>query len=73
MSIEERLSLVENDLVQIKRRIEETNPAPQDAQWWRNWLGAFKDDPDFDSAMMRGEAFRKAQPTPADSNDNVPT
>ena len=66
VSLEERLSAGENEVGQIKRHMEGAN-APADVQWWRGWLGAFNDDPYFESAMARGEAYRRTQPTPADS------
>ena len=41
----------------------------QETPWYMLRLGAFKDNPIYDSAMRRGEEYRKAQPNPFDNPD----
>jgi hypothetical protein len=39
--------------------------------WLQQWVGAFKDDPDFDAAMERGAEYRRSQLTAADEWDAI--
>jgi hypothetical protein len=67
VTIEERLTEVEKKLDSLLRESpQEVTPTP----WWDKWFGAFKDNPDFDSAMKRGAAFRREQPTALDEQGN---
>ena len=52
--------------------LEEKAQAPlEETPWYMVWNGAFKDNADFDSAMKRGEEYRKSQPNPVDAPDAV--
>jgi len=62
MTLEERVSELEAKMALL---LSEKKEAP----WWEQWFGAFKDNPDFDSAMRRGEEYRRAQPNPGDNPD----
>ena len=61
-TVEERLAAVETELSQLKRQIKADRAGTTDAPWWNQWFGAFKDNPDFVSAMERGAAYRRSQP-----------
>ena len=66
-TVEERLSDLEERLAHlIGDAPQEQSPAP----WWEQWFGAFKDNPDFDAAMERGEEYRRSQPTAAEEQEN---
>jgi hypothetical protein len=58
-TIEERLENLEE---KVARLLDELAPANASAPWWEAWFGAFKDSPDFDAAMARGEEYRRSQP-----------
>ena len=69
-TLEERVQMLENKIARLEQPAE-LAPAKADAPWWEQLFGAFKDSPDFDSAMQRGEEYRKAQPNPVDNPDAV--
>jgi hypothetical protein len=54
LSIEERLAAVEAELGELKKHI-----VPNETPWER-LAGAFENDPIFDSAMRRGEEYRRS-------------
>lgn len=62
-TVEERLSELE---AKVARLLGEEKQAEAVAPWWEQWFGAFKDNPDFDSAMEHGAAYRRSQPKAAD-------
>jgi hypothetical protein len=56
--LEERLSAVEAELAAIK----EFNAATKKEEpWWKEWMGAFQDDPYFEEAMKLGRAWRRGK------------
>jgi hypothetical protein len=58
-TIEERLTAVEQELVELKRRL----PPPDDGKSWiARIAGTFKDDPDFPEIVWLGREFRKSIP-----------
>jgi hypothetical protein len=71
-TVEDRLSELEAKVARLLG--EETQNVP----WWEQWIGAFKENPDFDAAMERGADYRRSQPTAADEmrdkadDNNVP-
>src|SRR5438874_1258627 len=62
-SLEQRVSDLEAKVARLLREPSE----PQDGRWWNRHFGAFENDPMFDSAVRRGEEYRKSQPIAADS------
>lgn len=56
LSVEERLSAVEQQLADLKRRIT-TNDG---RSWIERIAGTFKDDPDFDEIVRLGREFRES-------------
>ena len=66
--IEVRVSELEEKMAQlISEKSESEKPLP----WWERRLGAFKNSPDYDSAMRRCEEYRKAQPNAAENPEAV--
>ena len=56
-TIEERLTAVERELADLKRRLQ----TPEDGKSWIERIaGTFKDDPDFDEIVRLGREFRKS-------------
>ena len=73
-TVEERLAELEGKVAQLlgeKTEIPEHTQSAQLPAWLQQWVGAFKDDPDFDAAMERGAEYRRLQPTAADEWDAV--
>ena len=66
-TIEERVSELEEKMARL---LGEEKKVQSDAPWWDQWLGAFKDNADFDAAMERGAEYRRSQPTAADEREN---
>lgn len=58
-TIEERLSRLE---AKISVLLNEKEEEPKSTPWWEQWVGAFKDNFDFDAAMKRGAEYRRSQP-----------
>lgn len=69
-TLEERVQTLEAKIARLEKK-EEPEKAQSDKPWWVRRFGAFKDSPDYDSAMRRGEEYRKAQPNPVDNPDAV--
>ncbi len=73
-TVEERLTELENKVAQLlgeKTAILGNEEAAQLPAWLHQWVGAFKDDPDFDAAMERGAEYRRSQPDAADEWDAI--
>lgn len=68
-TIEERVTQLEEKVERILG--EGGEQEAQETPWYMLWFGAFKDNPDYDSAMRRGEEYRKSQPNPVDNPDAV--
>lgn len=62
--IEQRVTALENEVTQLKRKLEEvTNPA---SPWWREIYGTFADDPLHEEAIRLGREYRESlRPKPA--------
>jgi hypothetical protein len=56
---EERLSKVEKDLAELKRRLP---PQKDGKSWVEKIAGTFENDPDFDEIVKLGREFRKSAP-----------
>jgi hypothetical protein len=54
--LEQRLSAVESELALLKNQLKKTT-----VPWWREWMGAFQDDPYFEQAMKYGQQWRRGQ------------
>jgi hypothetical protein len=52
--IEKRVAVLEQQLVDLKRRIDGTAP------WWERIAGTFADDPAHEQAAHLGESHRKS-------------
>jgi hypothetical protein len=71
-NLEERVSAVEAEIAALKA-LAKTAAPENGSSWLDAWFGAFKDDPDFDAAMKRGEEYRRSQPEASSSAcDDVP-
>ena len=57
MTVEDRLTAVEQQLADLKRRLPSRNDG---MSWVERIAGTFKDDPDFDQIVRLGREFRKS-------------
>ncbi len=57
LTVEERLAAVEQQLVDLKRRLSSQTDGKS---WVERIAGTFKDDPDFDQIVRLGRKFRKS-------------
>ncbi|MBI3462648.1 MAG: hypothetical protein HY000_06240 [Planctomycetes bacterium] len=55
-TVEERLTAVEQQLADLKRRV----AGAEGRSWMERIAGTFKDDPDFDEIVRLGRAFRES-------------
>lgn len=62
-TLEDRLAVVENELLQVKRRLaaEGTQPA---VAGWEKMFGIFAESEGFDEAVRLGREYREAQRPP---------
>jgi hypothetical protein len=68
-SLEERMTALEAEIDQIKKRLEAVSPQAA-APWWRRIVGIYKDDQEFEEAMRLGRDYRESQrPKDAVSGD----
>jgi hypothetical protein len=54
-SVEDRLTALEAELAQLKSEIQTTSKP-----WWKEWAGAFRNDPWFEKAMKHGRRYRES-------------
>lgn len=66
-SLEERVVLLEQEVLQLKRRL----PTPTDAPWWEQISGVFANTPAFDEANALGRQYREAQRPSGDEDGDV--
>lgn len=55
VAIEQRLTAVENELRNLKQRIESSQ------SWYDRMVGAFENDPAFEEVLELGRQFRESQ------------
>ena len=59
LSLEERVAVLESELEQLKQRREQDKSGDA-VPWWKEIVGVFKDDPEFDEAMRLGREWRES-------------
>lgn len=57
ITLEERVALLEREVLTLKRQLPRTAAAP----WWEQINGVFADTPAFDEAADLGRQYREAQ------------
>jgi len=57
MTLEERVAILEQELLALKRQL----PKPAGVPWWEQISGAFADTPAFDEAVELGRQYRESQ------------
>ncbi|HQX49231.1 MAG TPA: hypothetical protein PLY87_19830 [Planctomycetaceae bacterium] len=65
-SVEERLARIEEELKEIKTRLDR----PTKENWISRMRGQFRDDPVFDEIVRLGKELRDAELPPDDNNDS---
>jgi hypothetical protein len=66
-TLEERVSLLDRDVVQLKRQLHPSTGAP----WWEEISGEFAEVPAFGEVVDFGRRFREAQRPAADEETDV--
>ncbi len=59
-TLEDRLTIVEQELERLKQRLDTDNTRPSSAGW-EQIFGIFEDDPLFEEAVRLGREWRDAQ------------
>ena len=67
ITLEERVALLERELVALKRQLPTLTTVP----WWEQIDGAFANLPAFKEAMALGRQYREAQRLPSDEDQDV--
>jgi hypothetical protein len=67
MTLEERVAILEQELLMLKRQLPKSAAVP----WWEHISGAFADTPAFDEAVDLGRKYREAQRPAADEGGDV--
>jgi hypothetical protein len=71
LTLEERLTHLEHELEQVKKRLPEAPTKPKN--WLDQVFGSFKDDPIYEEAMRLRREFRDSQQQPDDIVTDVPS
>jgi hypothetical protein len=66
-NLEQRLAVVEAELARMQEHLKKGNEP-----WWKEWMGAFQDDPYFEKAMKFGQQWRRGQNTPSRNKKRKP-
>lgn len=70
ITIEERVALLEREVLQLKRQLHRPTGVP----WWEQISGAFADIPAFDEATDLGRQYRESQrPAVISESEDVST
>lgn len=56
-TLEERVALLEQEVLQLKRQLQK----PTDTPWWEQIGGVFANVPAFDEAVALGRKYRQSQ------------
>jgi hypothetical protein len=67
MTLEERVAILEQELLVLKRQLSK----PVEAPWWEQISGMFADTPAFDEAVDLGRQYRAAQRPLIDEDGDV--
>ena len=59
LSVEERLTTVEQELARLKLQLATDKPQTI-TPWWKKIVGVYKDDPEFDAAERLGREYRES-------------
>lgn len=67
-TLEERVALLEREVLSLKQQLPQPAPAP----WWEQISGAFSDVPAFAEVVEFGRQYRASQSSVADEGEDVP-
>jgi hypothetical protein len=67
-TLEERVALLEQEVLQLKRQLQK----PTDVPWWEQIGGVFANLPAFDEAVALGRQYRESQPRDGGEDADVP-
>jgi hypothetical protein len=67
-TLEDRLTIVEQELERLKRQIQADKPQDTEPRW-KQIIGVFKDCPEFEEAVRLGREWRESQRMEYDEDD----
>jgi hypothetical protein len=70
-TLEDRLTIVEQELARLKQRLDADN-APPSSAGWEQIFGIFADDPLFEEAVRLGREWRDAQNALSEEEPDAP-
>lgn len=68
INLEERVALLEQEVLQLKRQLQKPTAAP----WWEQIGWVFANVPAFDEAVALGRKYRESQRQDGDEDADVP-
>lgn len=66
--LQEKVTSLEREVNDLKAQLKEAK-GPPNPKAWRQSIGMFKDDPEFDAIIQKGREYRESQPYPEDVED----
>ena len=66
--IENRTAVLEAEVASLKSKVEKKN-GNNEISWWKQRIGMFADNPDYDEAMRLGQEYRESQKMVYDEDD----
>ena len=66
--IENRIAVLEAEVASLKSKVEKKN-GNNEISWWKQRIGMFADNPDYDEAMRLGREYRESQKMVYDEDD----
>ena len=66
--IENRTAVLEAEVASLKSKVEKKN-GNNEISWWKQRIGMFADNPDYDEAMRLGREYRESQKMVYDEDD----
>lgn len=67
-TLEERVALLEQEVLQLKRQLQK----PAEVPWWEQIGGVFANVPAFDEAVLLGRKYRESQRQDGGEDADVP-
>ena len=66
-SLEERLTIVEAEIVELQKQVKASQPT----NWLKQITGSFKDEPAFDEVLAYGRAIRQGDDSLLEEQDEL--
>ena|SRR5579872_3762573 len=63
-----RIARLEEQVAQLQQRVDGV-PPPDEPAWWKQIVGVYRDDPEFEEAMRLGREYRESLRPQEDETD----